>query len=97
MVRRAGGVRKTQRTVFGGPQNRALRVALRGVKRSRKLSQAALGELLGTTQQNIGRLLTSALGGFSYETATLLVRELGFDGVDAFFAEKRVEAVRAAS
>lgn len=87
--------------MFDSRQNRALRLALLAVKRSRKLSQDALGELLGTTQQRVQQLLlTTTAEGFSYKTATALARELGFDGVDAFFAAKRVGTsadVRAAS
>ncbi len=81
---------KTQRTVFGARQNRALRTALRAVKRSRSLSQIALGEMLGMTQQNVARLLKSDEAGFSYEAATRLVRSLGEEGVDAFFRAKGI-------
>lgn len=89
MARRAVNA-PVQRTVFVSRQNRALRAALREVKRTRKLSQVALGDLLGTTQQNIGRLLTSTVAGFSYDSATRLVRALGYEGVDAFFQSKGI-------
>lgn len=53
-------------------------------------SHAAAGEALGILQQNVSRLLGDERAGFSYSTATRLVRLAGFDGVDAFFAEKGV-------
>jgi hypothetical protein len=77
-----------QRTVFGMRQNRALRTGLRAVRRDRKLSQVAIGQLLGMTQQNVARLLNSDDAGFSYEAATRLVQALGHAGVDAFFLAK---------
>lgn len=76
--------------VFTPRQNKALRTALRRLKQTKKLSQLGLGRLLGIAQQNAGRLLTLETAGFSYDTATRLVRESGFDGVDAFFAVKGV-------
>jgi len=40
------------------------------------------------SQQTAGRLLSSARAGLSYGTATALARELGFHGVDEFFARR---------
>jgi transcriptional regulator with XRE-family HTH domain len=72
-------------TSFSAEQNRLLRAALRDLKRERDLSQVAVGELLGISQQVAGKLLSPARGGLSYGTATKLARALGFEGVDDFF------------
>lgn len=82
--------RAARTSVFTVRQNRALRAALRTLRQQRELSQMGLGRLLGIAQQNAGRLLTVDDAGFSYDTATRLVRELGFDGVDAFFTKKGI-------
>lgn len=74
--------------VFTAKQNRALRSALLELKTSRKLSQMGLGRLLGIAQQNAGRLLRDRNAGFGFNTAARLARELGFGGVEAFFAAK---------
>lgn len=82
--------RVARASVFTPRQNRALRAALRTLRQQRDLSQMGLGRLLGIAQQNAGRLLTVDDAGFSYDTATRLVRELGFAGVDTFFASKGI-------
>lgn len=76
-------------SVFTPAQNRALRESLRGLQSERNLSQTQIGEALGVAQQVAGRLLRRE-GGFSYQTASRLVRLLGFDGVDAFFVQRGV-------
>lgn len=78
-------------SAFTSAQNRALRESLRALQADRKLSQAQLGVALGVAQQVAGRLLRRE-GGFSYQTATRLVRLLGFAGVDAFFVQRGVGA-----
>ncbi len=74
--------------VFNVTQNRALRAALKELRRQYP-TQAALATVLEIKQQNVGRLLAEK-GGFAYGTATRLVRLLGFAGVDAFFADRGV-------
>jgi hypothetical protein len=76
-------------TIFSPQQNAALREALT-VLRARYESQSALGEAIGIEQQNVGRLLNDPGAGFSYATATVVVRLSGFKGVDAFFLKKGV-------
>lgn len=69
---------------FTAKENRALQDAL--VTMSSGLTQARIGEIIGCNQQNAGRLLKHA--GFAYGTALRLVRHLGFQGLDSFFATK---------
>lgn len=76
------------RAVFTKEQNEALRTALADVRDRKKLPQSKVGEILGCNQQNACRLLRSA--GFSYTTATRLVRFLGFASVDTFFRSRGV-------
>ena len=78
------------RKVFGDAQNAALREALGELKNRKDLSQTALGKILGIKQQNVGRLLNSSTDGFSYATATSLVRALGYASPDTFFRAKGV-------
>lgn len=80
--------RRGQPASFTSAQNEALRAALAEVHGRKNISQAKLGEILGCNQQNAGRLLKSA--GFSYVSATRLVRFLGYAGVDTFFRAKNV-------
>ncbi len=76
--------------VFTEQQNAELRGALAELKSKRNYSQTAVGEILGVGQQAAGRLLKSDAAGFSYATATRLVRFLGYAGVDTFFRAKGV-------
>lgn len=85
-VRRSRGFPKA----FSDAQNQALRLGLRELRKKRDCSQVALGQTLGVVQQAIGRLLKSNEAGFSYETATRLVRALGYASVDTFFRAKNV-------
>lgn len=80
--------RRGQPSAFTAEQNEALRSELAEVHARKSLTQAKLGEILGVNQQNAGRLLRSA--GFSYVSATRLVRFLGYAGVDTFFRAKGV-------
>lgn len=82
--------------VFNDEQNRELRAALQQMKVKRHFSQVALGQILGIAQQNVGRLLDGDEGGFSYESATRLVRRIGFSGVDHFFARRGVALAKSA-
>ena len=85
-VRRSRGFPR----VFSEAQNRALHRALRDF-RGKGLSQKKLGDRLGgLTQQAVGRLLSSDETGFAYDTATRLVRALGYASVDTFFRAKGV-------
>lgn len=79
----------SKKTVFGPAQNAALRSVLAGIEQAGR-SQADIGRELGIAQQNVARLLRDERAGFAYTTASLLVRLAGFEGVDAFFAEKGV-------
>lgn len=85
-------IRKTrgQPRAFTDPQNAALHEGLRELLRRKDLSQAALGELLGVSQQGARRLMKFEEAGFSHPTATTLVRILGFSSVDTFFRSRRV-------
>jgi hypothetical protein len=74
--------------VFSVDQNRLLRVAMAKLAETMP-SQKALGDALGLAQQNAGRLMRDRRAGFSYATATALVRLLGFGGVDEFFAKRQ--------
>jgi hypothetical protein len=76
--------------VFTTDQNAELRAALRELQRQHNHSQAALGALLGIAQQTAGRLLRLDAAGFSYASATRLVRACGFGGVDSFFRARGV-------
>lgn len=77
-------------TVFTPQQNRSLRAALRELNRANKYdSQRELGRAIGVSQQVAGRLLADD-GGFSYSTARNVVRLLGYEGVEDFFAKKGV-------
>lgn len=69
---------------FSGEQNAALRAALVTLGGT----QAEIGQALGIAHQNVGRLQRDDRSGFSYRTASRLVRIIGFEGVDAFFAAK---------
>jgi transcriptional regulator with XRE-family HTH domain len=84
------GDTRGKRSVFSSAQNEVLRAALLELKKRKGLSQTELGELLGVKQQNAGRLLREDATGFSYDSATRLVRKLGFSGVDSFFKAKKV-------
>lgn len=75
---------------FSDAQNRALRAGLNELHENRGGSQKALGDEIGLTQQAIQRLLKSRDAGFSYETATRVVRALKFASVDTFFRAKGV-------
>lgn len=74
---------------FTPRQNEALRDALRDLRDRQGHSQATLGKLLSIKQQSAGRLLAGS-GGFSYASATQLVRALGYAGVDSFFRARGV-------
>lgn len=82
--------KKTDRRVFTDGQNAALHVVLRDLQQRRHYSGVALAQLLGIEQQNASRLLKSADEGFSYRSATRLVRLAGFAGVDTFFRARGV-------
>lgn len=84
------GNRAGHPAVFTAAQNAALRKSLRDVQMRGSLSQADLGRIIGTTQQVASRLLNNESAGFSYATATRLVKHLRFAGVDSFF-RSRVE------
>lgn len=73
---------------FTAEQNDALRAALADLQERKSMTQAKLGGVLGVNQQNAGRLVRA--GGFSYASATRLVRFLGFAGVDTFFRSRDV-------
>lgn len=75
---------------FTADQNAELRAALRELQRQHSYSQAALGAVLGVAQQTAGRLLRLDAAGFSYGSATRLVRACGFGGVDSFFRARGV-------
>lgn len=97
MPSRRGAKRQGHPTSFSAEQNRLLRAALRDLQRDRDLSQAAVGILIGVSQQTASKLLLSARAGMSYGTATALARVLGFAGVDDFFARHAVREVQAQS
>lgn len=82
----------SKRAVFSPRQNAALREALQNIE-TNYASQAALGEAIGVEQQTAGRLLRDDRAGFSFSTASRLVRLVGFEGVDAFFTAKGVGEV----
>jgi hypothetical protein len=69
---------------FSEEQNAALRAALLTLEGS----HADIGRDLGIAHQNVGRLRREDGSGFSYRTASRLVRLVGFEGVDAFFAAR---------
>lgn len=75
---------------FTPEQNDALRRALNQYMRENQMSQSEMGKILHIEQQNVGRLMNSLAQGFSYTTATRLVRRMGFIGVDAFFEVRSV-------
>lgn len=83
------GRKRGHPSVFTSSQNRALRAELKAL-REKYGSQSALGDAIGIEQQNVGRLLGERDAGFSYATATAVVRLAGFGGVDAFFRSKGV-------
>lgn len=76
-------------TVFSDNQNRQLREALISL-RPKFPSQGALGVAIGIGQQSVARLLREEGAGFSYETATAVVRLAGYAGVDTFFRARGV-------
>lgn len=88
--------RKGHPTSFTAEQNKLLRASVCDLKKARDLSQVALGEMLGVSQQRAGEILSSPRAGFSYGSATKLVVALGFAGVDDFFA-RSAEAHRGAA
>lgn len=71
---------------FSPEENSALRAALRRLQKDRDLSQEELGKILGMTQQNAGRLITTQ-GGMGRGTANALARELGYRDADSFLLE----------
>lgn len=75
---------------FNDAQNRALRTALRELKKSRSCSQSELGGLLGISQQTVGVHLNQNDTGFSYGVATRIARECGYASVDTFFRAHKV-------
>ncbi len=74
----------SKQSVFSAAQNAALREALLTLKGS----QTDIGRDLDIAQQNVARLQRDERSGFAYGTASRLVRLAGYDGVDAFFAER---------
>ena len=81
-------LRMSKKAVFSPAQNRALRTALAALSKTH--SQAELGRQLDIAQQNVARLLRDKRAGFAYPTACRLVRLVGHQGVDAFFAARGV-------
>lgn len=76
--------------VFDEAQNEALRVALKAyVEEHRVTSQAAVGKLLGVTQQTASAFLSGS-SGLSYPAASRVAILAGERGVDDFFEARGV-------
>lgn len=54
------------------------------------MTQAELGDVIGVSQQIAGRLLGDGHAGLSYGVASRIAKLQGFDGVDAFFRDRKL-------
>lgn len=78
-VRAHAGAVAGKHETYSEAENRILRAALRELRAKRKLSQEALGKLLGISQQNAGNLAGSVPSmGMGRPTANRLAVALGF-------------------